>query len=122
MTASHAYAAAGTYVIGLTVTDEEGQTASTTRTVVVGTGAPTASFAFVPTTGHTMAFDAGASTALGGATITNYAWSFGDTLSAAGPAAAVTHTYAAANTYTVTLTVTDSLGRSGVISQPVAVP
>jgi PKD repeat protein len=124
LTSSHVYAVAGTYVIGLTVVDEAGQTHSTTKNVTVGTGQPTASFSFVSAGGHTMAFNAAASSAEGGATIVNYTWSFGDPLgsSSSGPSASTTFIYPAAGTYSVTLTVTDSLGRSGAVSQSVAVP
>jgi len=43
-----------------------------------------------------------------GATISSYAWNFGD--SSTSTTASPSHTYAAAGTYTVTLTVTDSTG------------
>jgi PKD repeat protein len=124
VSASHTYATAGTYVIVLTVTDEEGQTASTTRNVTVGTGAPTAAFTFAVTAPltHTVTFDGSASTAAGTASITNYAFAFGDGTSASGAASVATRSYAAAGTFTVTLTVTDSLGRTGVTSQSVTVP
>jgi PKD repeat protein len=122
LTSSHVYTVSGTYVVGLTVVDEAGQTHSTTKNVNVGTGQPTATFSFAPLTSPTMAFDASASTAQGTATIVNYAWAFGDGKSASGSAATVTNLYPAPGTYTVTLTVTDSLGRSGVISQNVTVP
>jgi PKD repeat protein len=124
VTASHTFATAGTYVIVLTVSDEEGQTASTTRNVTVGTGAPAAAFTFavtVPLT-HTVTFDGSASTPVGTASITNYAFAFGDGTSASGAASVATKSYAAAGTFTVTLTVTDSLGRTGVTSQSVTVP
>ena len=124
VSASHSYSTAGTYVIVLTVNDEEGQTASTTRNVTVGTGAPTASFTFsvtAPLT-HTVTFDGSASTAVGTAAITNYSFALGDGTSASGAAAVATRSYASAGTFTVTLTVTDGLGRTGVTSQSVTVP
>lgn len=54
-----------------------------------------------------------------GASIASYAWSFGDGQSASGPS--VSHTYAAAGTYTVTLTVTDAFGNTGAVSEDVTV-
>jgi PKD repeat protein len=124
VTSNHTYAAAGTYVVVLTVIDEEGQSASTTRNLSIGTGAPSASFSFAVTAPgtHTVTFDGSASTAAGGATVTNYSYLFGDGLSASGAAAIASHSYNNPGTYTVTLTVTDSLGRSGVTSQSITVP
>ena len=48
----------------------------------------------------------------GGSGIYTYAWDFGD--SQASPEANPTHSYAASGTYTVSLTVTDSLGNSDI--------
>jgi len=51
--------------------------------------------------------------------ITGYAWSFGDGGTATG--ATPTHTYLAAGTYSVTLTVTDNSGATGTVTHPVTV-
>ena len=63
-------------------------------------------------------FDATGSTDAEGP-ISSYAWTFGD--SATGTGSAPTHSYAAAGTYPVTLTVTDSGGISRAVSHPVTV-
>jgi len=121
--ATHKYTVAGSYNSVLTVTDDIGQTTSITHSILVGTGAPLATFAASPAAGvHTMTFDASGSTALGGATITSYQWSFGDG-AFAGPSGSptVSHSFPAAGTFTVTLTVTDSLGRTGIFSASVTV-
>jgi PKD repeat protein len=105
----HTYSAPGTYNVTLTVTDSAGFSSSTTQAVTATAPHQAPVAAFTPTpTGLTAAFDASASTASGAATITDYAWNFGDGQVSSVPAP--THTYAAAGTYTVTLTVTDSLG------------
>ncbi|OLD01771.1 MAG: hypothetical protein AUJ07_10565 [Crenarchaeota archaeon 13_1_40CM_3_53_5] len=73
---------------------------------------PVASFTESATTVPTLTainFDASASTAPSG-TITSYAWDFGDTMTATG--VTVSHSYAKAGTYTVMLTVSDSLGHT----------
>jgi PKD repeat protein len=49
----------------------------------------------------------------------SYEWDFGDGSSAKGEA--VSHTYTAAGTYTVTLTVTDSAGREGSTTEEITV-
>ncbi|HET9083765.1 MAG TPA: PKD domain-containing protein [Candidatus Limnocylindrales bacterium] len=70
---------------------------------------PVAAFTATPMSGNApldVTFDGSGSTAPG-ATITDYSWSFG----ASGPV--VTHTYSAAGSYTVVLTVTDSRGHTG---------
>ena len=51
--------------------------------------------------------------------VTSYQWSFGDGYEARG--STVTHTYSAAGTYTVTLTVLDTAGREGSTSEDITV-
>ncbi|UDY36949.1 PKD domain-containing protein [Dermatobacter hominis] len=111
VTSSRTYAAAGTYTVTLTVTDDDGATASTTRQV--GPTAPpptnqppTASFT-TSCTDLTCSVDATGSADADG-TIASYAWSFGDGQTGSGVTSS--RTYAAAGTYTVTLTVTDDDG------------
>jgi subtilisin family serine protease len=67
---------------------------------------PVASFT-ASCSGLTCNFDAGSSTALSTAT---YGWTFGDATSGTGKT--TSHTYAAANSYSVVLTVTDANGTS----------
>ena len=64
-------------------------------------------------------FDGSGSTDADG-TIAGYAWNFGDG-SAHGTGATPSHTYAAAGTYTVTLTVTDDDGATDTVSHDVTV-
>lgn len=54
-----------------------------------------------------------------GATAVKYEWDFGDGETATG--AEVTHTYTRTGTFTVTLKVTDSVGRVGTATEPVKV-
>jgi PKD repeat protein len=117
-TVDHDYEAPGTYVVRLTVVDPYGRTASKAQsiTVAANTQQPTAVFIFSPTAprvGQGVNFNAAQSRAPAGATITSYSWNFGDgTAVRVTGDAATTKAYGAAGTYQVTLTVTDSLGRS----------
>jgi len=120
-TTSHAYATAGTYTVKLVVTDDDGTSSvAATRTVTVQTAnqAPTASFT-LSSNGLTVAANGSASSDPDG-TITGYAWDFGDDSNGSG--ATPTHTYAAAGTYVVKLTVTDNQGGTATRSQAVTVP
>ena len=121
-TVSHPYAAAGTYPVTLTVTDDGGRTATVTQPVTVSAApapnvAPTAAFT-ATTSGLTATVDGSASTD-GDGTVVDSAWDFGDGGSAAGPTA--THTYATPGSYTVVLTVTDDDGATDTESQTVTV-
>ncbi len=81
--------------------------------------APVAVFS-AATSGRVATFDGTGSTAAGGATVTGYAWSFGD--GSTSTEAKPSHTYAAAGTYQVTLTVTDSVGAtSTAVTKPVII-
>ncbi|HWX66572.1 MAG TPA: PKD domain-containing protein [Rhodanobacter sp.] len=104
---SHTYAAAGTYSVTETVTDSvSGKTSSKTASVTVASpgGTPTANFSS-RVSGLTATFT-DSSTDSGG-TIGTHAWTFGDGGTSA--VASPSHTYAAAGTYSVTETVTDSV-------------
>ncbi|MBZ5739743.1 PKD domain-containing protein [Nocardioides mangrovi] len=99
--------------------DKAGNYSATTSVLAVA-GAhlpPTASFTNT-TSYSTVQVDGSASTATDG-TITDYLWDFGDSSGARG--AIAEHTYAAAGTYIVKLTVTDSTGATGTTSQTVTV-
>lgn len=122
--ARHSYELAGTYQVTLTVTDDRGLSASTAPTPFVVTASvnPTAVFTFSPTdpsVGTPIVFNAAASTVPTGRYIVSWEWEFGDGNQASGVAAH--HTFTAARTFTVVLTVTDNTGRKGVASRTVAV-
>jgi PKD repeat protein len=114
---SHTFLAAGTYPVGLTVTDDGGRTHTTTRSVVVA--AP------VPGTSPTAQFDVTCSSSVCTFTdrstddgaITGWSWSFGD--GATSTAQNPVHTYpvAALTEVTVQLTVTDDAGATSVASR-----
>ena len=116
---AHRYAAAGTYSVGLTVTDNRGGTNTKTQNVVVThvNTLPTAAFA-ESCDSLTCTFDGNASSDPDGP-ITSYAWNFGD--STTGTGATPSHDYAASGTYTVSLTVTDNEGGTKTTSHPVTV-
>jgi PKD repeat protein len=109
------------FSVVLSVVDDAGATIVITKTIEIGSGVFanfTSSVSNAPT--HTMTFDASSSRVQGTATIVSYAWSFGD--GASGSGQVVNHTYPAAGSFSVTLTVTDSLGRTGRSTQSVTVP
>jgi PKD repeat protein len=105
-TVSHTYAGGRAYTVTLTITDTNGATATKFQTVTIY---PIAAFTAY-CSGLTCNFD-GSGSKDSNATITSYAWNFGDGVTAAG--VTVTHTYAIGNFYNVTLTLTDSSSATG---------
>jgi PKD repeat protein len=121
---THTFGASGTFAVNLVVTDSGGRTNAITKSVTVGSGNPVAVLTLTKAGGTTVGADGSTSSANGGATITNYTFFWGDgTPATSGTAPAASHTYGAVGTYTVTLRVTDSLGRTGTSPpQSVTVP
>ena len=119
---SHTYARAGTFAVTLTVTDQDGYTAQTTRQVTVGAnGAPHAVIA-VPTS----RLVAGVGVPLGSAgstdassPLTSFAWQFGD--GSSGMGRSPIHSYHRAGAYAVVLTVRDAAGVSSTATRRVIV-
>ena len=115
---THTFRNAGvSHNVTLTVVNDLGLSASTTKVVAVGPGGPEklpkplyTSSPENPVVGQTVFFDAALSTAGVGHTITSYRWTFGDGSTASG--VSVTHTYAVAGSHIVQLTVTDESGQA----------
>jgi PKD repeat protein len=122
---SHTYAANGTYMITLTVTDSGGATnnasikVSVSMTLPAEEEPPTAVITIVGVANLTVELSGFDSMAAPGSTIVSYAWSFGDGTNGTG--VNVTLTYAKNGTYRVTLTVTDNFGLSDKVSIKITV-
>ena len=138
----HTYSTSGVYNVVLTVTDDVGNTGTSSAPVNVGSPpAPEANFV-TSIVGLVVVCDGRTSKTQVGQTIVLYEWSFGDSTailtcdlvtgdgigpdaSAAGCGASgdtITHTYAAASDYGITLVVTDSAGRTAAQSATITVP
>jgi PKD repeat protein len=125
---SHPFTTQGTFTVTLVVTDSAGTKAKTTNAVTVagtGAGAPTAKFTSspqFPIVNQQVVFDASTSTAATGLTLVNYAWVFGDGTPIVNTTSkTIAHSYPVANTYTVSLTVTDNAGGTNAASSTVVV-
>jgi PKD repeat protein len=123
--ASHSFDAPGTYVVTLTVADQYARTASVTQTINVGGGAaPTASFLVSPASprvGEFVNFNGAASRPATGRTIRTYEWDFGDGYQKTTTTPVTSHDYLISGDFSVTLVVTDDVGRQAVASGSVSV-
>jgi parallel beta-helix repeat protein len=118
---THKYVQDGSYTIKLTVTDDNGNINSKTKTVTVLNRPPVACFTYTPLNplvGQKVTFDASSSYDPYGK-IVSYKWNFGDGYTGTGKI--VTHTYSKAGQFTVKLTVTDNDGKSSSTSKTVTV-
>ena len=116
---SKTYAAAGTYTVTLTVTDNGGTSNTKSSQVTVSSATNAAPVAnFTSTTSALTASFTDSSTDSDG-TIASRSWDFGNGVSST--STNPSHTYAAAGTYTVTLTVTDNAGATNTKTASVTV-
>jgi PKD repeat protein len=118
---THAYTAAGTYLVSLTVTDNNGASTTTSSNMSPSeapNAAPVAAFTS-SATGLTATVNGAGSTDSDG-TVASYVWSWGDG-TPDGTGVSASHTYGAVGTYSVTLTVTDDDGATNSISRNVPV-
>lgn len=114
---THTYSTAGTYSVVLRVTDNQSASSTITHavTVLAADIAPIAKFT-ANTSNLSVGVDASGSSDPDGS-IASYAWTFGDGGSATG--ATASHSFVAAGTYLISLTVTDNRGVSTSTSQSV---
>jgi chitodextrinase len=122
----HDYAAPGTYVVRLTVTDSIGRSQSASQTITIAASAqPIAAFVFSPGSprvGQNVNFNASASRPPAGGTLVSYMWDFGDGSPRVTTGSQVIgKTYSTAGIYRVTLLVTDNAGRTASTTIDVAV-
>lgn len=116
--ATHTYTTAGHYNATVQVTDSAGSVATSTPVPVNvwtagGSSSPSVSVSGPSSASIGSSVTFTASPSGGSGTYTSYAWSFGDTTTATTSQPTAPHTYSAAGTYSVTVTVTDSAGRTG---------
>ena len=142
VTPTHTYSPSGEYRVVLTVTDDVGNTGTTSSPVSVGSPPAPGALFVASIVGLAVFFDGRTSTTQEGQTIVLYEWSFGDSTAiftcdlvtgdGIGPDASdascgatgdtISHTYAVAGDYGVTLVVTDSAGRTDAHSATITVP
>lgn len=117
-TVSHRFAAAGTYRVTLTVTDERGGSTQRAEDITVTHAAPVAKFTSASDELE-VTTDASTTSASDDATLI-YDWNWGDG-SAHSTGVTASHVYEEDGDYTITLTVTDSLGGTSTSERSVSV-
>jgi PKD repeat protein len=128
-TTTISFDSAGTYTIGLRVTDDQGNTDTITKTITVENPAPTAEFTYSPSDPNpddTITLDASSSSDLDGS-ITSYEWdtdgdgNYGELFGGAKSGQTTTISFDSGGTYTVGLKVTDNGGKTDTITKTITV-
>ena len=117
----HAFELQGNYTVSLTVIDEEGDSISTSVNITIGENIPPSTYVYYwpnyPHPGESIQFNEYSSDP--DDWVESYFWDFGDNTTGSGYY--TYHAYAQEGTYRVTLTVTDTGGKTGSYSVNVAV-
>jgi len=113
----HTYAENGSYIVTLTVSDDEDSYTTAPQTIIVGNVAPEASFTYVKTNLSVNFTDASTDPNTGD-TLT-WSWDFGDGNTSTEQS--LTYEYAAAGDYNVTLTATDDYGLTDEYTEEITV-
>jgi len=122
---SHSYTRAGTFLVVVTITNENGQSANTSQQITVTEpvvlAPPVASINASPVRGEAalQVNFSGIDTSNSGSAITSYQWDFGDGDTTSG--ASVMHDYTNAGTYTATLTMRNNNGLTATSQQQIIV-
>ena len=109
VTTSHSYTSGGAHTVVLTVTSNHGSVQATSSQSVTFYVTPVASYSASEDVNAVAQFDAAASSINDATATLSYDWDFGDATAHA-TGITTSHTYAAAGTYTVVLTVTSNHG------------
>ena len=123
---THTYTTAGTYTVVLRITDDDGETGRNSKTIYVSPAAPpgpTASFSASPTSGEsvlTVFVDAEDSSYDAGV-ISQYKWTWGDGSTGYGRTASHSYFSTGAKTYTLTLTVEATDGKTTTATRTISV-
>ena len=122
--AIHQFANTGTYIVTLTLMDNNGVTGTKSKTVTVIAGnQPTAQFVMSPSggafTNQTIFFNASQSRPGDGRRLVRYDWDFGT--GSTGSGVTTSKSYDSVGTYTIVLTVTDDVGQTARVTGTVSI-
>lgn len=116
ITTTHRFRGAGTFTVTLTVADDLGATGQLSKTVTVTTlGGVTAGLSAsttAPKVNQRVVFDATTSVPSAGGTIVSYRFIYGDGAEETSDGGIQSHTYTSTGSFTVTVVVTDSNGKT----------